>query len=258
MDDFILDKKIEAALNKQASGVHDGILERQRMQAAVHRRLEEERNMRHRSWKVMAAAAAAVCLMGGMTAMGLGKAAVYISHSNRNEAVNDYAAAEEMQKSYRTDVKMVEEFSNGYAFAEAVPHHSEAQDADGNTIEAGTAMSVVYEREGSESVYFEDGYSSLPLDFEADLSMTLDNGVVLQYSRMQNKFVPPDYVPTEEEQKLCEEGKLNLAYGSSEIEEMVSSMVQWEDGGITYSLFTFDEAITAEEMFQMAKEVVES
>ena len=35
-------------------------------------------------------------------------------------------------------------------------------------------------------------------------------------------------------------------------------MVQWEDGGITYSLFTFDEAITAEEMFQMSKEVVES
>lgn len=119
-------------------------------------------------------------------------------------------------------------------------------------------MSVIYEREGSESVNFEGVYSSLPLDFEADLSMTLDNGVVLRYSRMQNKFVPPDYVPTEEEQKLSEEGKLNLAYGSSEIEEMVSSMVQWEDGGITYSLFTFDEAITAEEMFQMAKEVVES
>ena len=91
----------------------------------------------------------------------------------------------------------------------------------------------------------------------ADQVMTLEDGTVLSYSSTVNKFVPPDYEITEEEKKLQEEGKLNVAYGSDEVEVMTSASVTWEQEDISYCLFTFEESMSAEELLSMAKEVAE-
>ena len=89
------------------------------------------------------------------------------------------------------------------------------------------------------------------------LNVTLEDGTVLSYSSTVNKFVPPDYEITEEEKKLQEEGKLNVAYGSDEVEVMTSASVTWEQEDISYCLFTFEESMSAEELLSMAKEVAE-
>lgn len=258
MDDFILEERIRKALSSRAEDVHVDAVQSQRMQTKVYQRLEEENRMKHRNWKKIVVAAAAICVMGSISAMALGKAAVVSSYSNKREAVYTYEEAAAKQKGFNSKVKSVKEFSNGYKFAEAMPKYEEEQDANGNTINKITTMGFYYTKNGLERVSLTGHPSTMSDGAVPEKTLTLDNGVELLYSTLHSKFVPEDYVATAEEEKLVAEGKLNLGYGSSEIEEMDSSSVFWKEDGLTYSLFTFETSITADEMLQMAKEVVES
>lgn len=258
MDDFILEERIKKALSSKAEDVHVDAVQSQRIQTRVYQRIEEENRMKHRNWKKIAIAAAAICVMGSISAMALGKATVGISHSSLNEAVFSYEEAVNKQKGFNSKVKSVEEFSNGYKFTEAVPRYEEEQDDKGNTLSKTTTMSFTYGKNGLDRVILTGHPSTMSEGTTPEKILMLDNGVELRYSRLHSKFVPPDYVATEEDEKLVASGKLNLAYGSSEIEEMDSSSVYWKEDGLTYSLFTFETSITADEMLQMAKEVVES
>ena len=118
-------------------------------------------------------------------------------------------------------------------------------------------MSFTYEKKGMEDVIFSSSRLTVP-GGNPDEVLVLDDGTELGYHKMANKFVPPDYTPTEEELKLQEEGKLNIGYGSDKVQEKVSVSVYWVQDGVIYSLFSFNDSLTAEEMFQMAKDVAES
>lgn len=257
MDDSILEKKIRTTLEKKSEEARVDALTSQRIRANVYGRIEEERNMKHRNWKKVVIAAAAICVFGSITAVALNKPKYISSHSSQNEAVRDYEAAKSMMHGFDASAKVVEEFSNGYKFKEAVPKYESTHDEEHNMLEQETSMSFTYEKKGMEDVIFSSSRLTVP-GGNPDEVLVLDDGTELGYHRMANKFVPPDYTPTEEELKLQEEGKLNIGYGSDKVQEKVSVSVYWVQDGVTYSLFSFNDSLTAEEMFQMAKEVAES
>lgn len=257
MDDSILEKKIRETLEKKSEEARVDALTSQRIRAKVYEAIEEERNMKHKNWKKVAVAVAAICIMGSITAVALTKPKYFSSHSSHNEVVTDYEEAKKMQAGFDGAVKVVEKFSNGYEFKEAVPKYESAHDEEHNVLETGTGMSFTYEKDGQPDVILSADRMSWPEE-NADESMTLEDGTELRFQRMENKFVPPDYEPTEEELKLQEEGKLNIGYGSSEIQTMVSASVTWKQDDVRYCLFTFNENMTAEEFLQMAKEVAEA
>ena len=72
-------------------------------------------------------------------------------------------------------------------------------------------------------------------------------------------FLPPDYEyePTEEEKALQEAGKLNIAYGSSEVEIKTSESYYWNEDGMYYCLIGFDLDLGEEAFKQMAAEIME-
>lgn len=164
-----------------------------------------------------------------------------------------------MQQGHDSRVKSVEGFSNGYTFKEAVPKYEETQDEGKNRLEQGVSMAFTYEKKGMKEVELSGSRLFVGMDGgnAPDQVMTLEDGTVLSYSSTINKFVPPDYEITEEEKKLQEEGKLNVAYGSDAVEVMTSAAVSWEQDDIHYCLFTFEENMSAEELLSMAKEVAE-
>ena len=123
MDDSILEKKIRAALEKKSEEARVDALTSRRIRANVYERIEEERNMKHRNWKKTVVAAAAICVFGTITAVAIKKPAYTSSHSSLNEVVRDYEAAENMMHGFDASVKVVEEFSNGSKFKEAVPKY---------------------------------------------------------------------------------------------------------------------------------------
>lgn len=257
MDNSVLEKKIKETLEKKAEAVRVNGLASQRFRAAVYERIEEEADMKHRNWKKTILAAAAICVLGSMTAIAVARPAFLTGSSSMAEAVYDYETARSMQEGYDGSVKTVEEFSNGYQFRYAVPEYGSSQDENYQTLDTETTMNFIYGKEGLPDVTLFNSRLSAPSE-SADETMVLEDGTELRYSRLANKFVPPDYEPTEEEVKLQEEGKLNIGYGSDEIQETVSVHVSWSQDGVTYSLLTFNENMGAEEMFQMAKEVAES
>lgn len=259
MDDFILEERIKETLQHKAGEVHVDAVRRQRIETKVYQRIEEENRMKNTNWKKTAVVAAAICILGSISAMALGRATSIVSYSSREEMVTDFSQAASMQKGYNSQVKVVENFSNGYKFAEAMPTYEEEKDEKGNTLLKQTQMSFRYVKEGRDSVSFSGGPSTAAnTGSPDDQVLKLENGVELRYSTLHSKFVPVDYQATEEELALAKAGKLNLGYGNDKVEEMDSSSVSWKEGDISYTLFTFDSSMTADEMLQMAKEIVES
>ena len=107
MDDLILEKKLKETLNKKSEEI-GGSLAGQRIRTRVFEAIEEEKNMKHRNWKKTAVAAAAICILGTMTAVAVGRPAFIMSGSSRNEIVRDYDQAVQMQEGYDGRVKSVE------------------------------------------------------------------------------------------------------------------------------------------------------
>lgn len=259
MDNSVLEKRIRETLEKKAEAVHVDARTSQRIRYTVYQKIEEETNMKPRNWKKVALATAAICVLGSITAVALGRPVYISSHSSHNEIVTDFAEAKAMQNGYDAALKVVEEFSNGYKFKNAVPKYETTHDEEHNALETATTMSFTYGKAGAPDVIFSGDRLTRPADTaEVGDTMVLEDGTKLIYHRMENKFVPPDYKPTEEELALQEQGKLNIGYGSSEIQEMTSVSVMWEQDGVSYSLFSFNDALGAEDMFQMAKEVAEN
>lgn len=258
MDNSILERKIKEALSKKAEETCADTFAAQRIWMKVHHQLEEEEHMKRRNWKKTAIVAAAICVLGSMTVLGLGKTVTVTGGSSPADMITSYAEAEAKQNSLDSYAKMVEKFSNGYEFEYAVPVHSEGTDKDGNVTGKETTMHVTYVKEGAANVSLSTSRITMGELGEPDAVLALEDGTELHYSTLVNKFVPVGYKMTEEEQKLMEAGKLNVAEGADEIEIKLSSSVIWEQDEITYHLFTFSQDMSADEMLQMAREVAES
>ena len=257
MDNFILEKKIKETLEKQSEHVPMDFLTDGRMKKQVFEEIEEAQTMKHGNWKRTVIAAAAICVLGSMTALGLGRATVMVGHSSNQNEIHSYEEARTAQANYNGNFAFPEKFSNGYQFKAAVPVHNEMQDDEGNVLGTETSLNVTYGNDGKEDVMLSAEEQVLEDSKDREPSLTLEDGTELYYSELNNKFVPPDYEATEEELKQQEEGTLNLAYGNDTVEVISSHMVSWSRNGLHYVLFQFGNDLSQEEFLTMAQEAAE-
>lgn len=261
MDDFILESKIRETLEKKSDEACADAFAARRIRAKVYQRLEEAEYMKKRNWKKMAVVTAAICVFGTMTALGIGKVVSFESSANPADAIQSFVAAQAKQESLDTQVKMVESFTNGYVFKEAVPMNETARDKDGNVTGTETTLYTVYEKDGENDLHVFSGRLSFGLPENPDAVKELEDGTELFYTSLVNKVVAEDYVITDEEKALQEAGKLNIAYDGRkgpEVDTSISSHVTWVQNGVTYSMMVMDGGLSAEEMFGMAQEIAES
>lgn len=74
------------------------------------------------------------------------------------------------------------------------------------------------------------------------------------------KAVPEGYKVTEEEQKMIDDGSLQVGYGdpSSQPEEHNLQNVSWYEDGIEYLIMNWNyDDLTKDQMIDMAKEVID-
>ena len=76
------DEQISHALYKQAGSLQVTSADEERMRCSVHRKIEEESRMRKWSPRKIMVVAAAVCVIGSMTAVAAGKVTQSSSHSS--------------------------------------------------------------------------------------------------------------------------------------------------------------------------------
>ena len=82
--------------------------------------------------------------------------------------------------------------------------------------------------------------------------------MLFTFYQFDYKFVPPDYEETEEDTAAVNAGSLQLAWGSSEVEEHIIQGVVWQEDDVRYMLSGMDLTLTADEMLYMAAQIVNS
>ena len=86
------------------------------------------------SAKKVALVAAAVALIGSVTAVAAGRLAASESHSNLNDAVKNYEEVAALEGEVGFAFPALEEFSNGFKFTSAVPAENSDYDEEGNVL----------------------------------------------------------------------------------------------------------------------------
>ena len=88
------------------------------------------------------------------------------------------------------------------------------------------------------------------------MNILVVDDVDVYYYSYTTKLVPSDYKITDEDKKAEENGELVFSYGSSEVEIKEVQSVSWKKDGMYYQLLQIDGNLTADELTEMASEVI--
>lgn len=232
------------------------------MKTQIDRRIkdaERSRRMKRFSMKKVVLAAAAVALLGSVTAAAAGRLAYTASHSSMADQVTDYSALAGVEEEVGFAFPAPETFSNGFRFAYAVPVDSSDYDEEGNVVSSYKAVDLNYTDGTQEVTFMISPGSSSEEEGRAPGSTPVwsgeKEGISLTVTRTVHRFVPPDYELTEEDRKAQEDGSVVFSYGSEAVEEMVSYDCTFEKDGLSYCVLGFDLTMEPEELAGMAAEL---
>ena len=252
-----LEEQIGRALCSRAESIQVTSADTERMRRSVHRKIEEESGMKKWNMKRVFVVAAAICVLGTITAVAAGKVA-YTSAggSHLDDFTYDKLGEMETKLGYTTNAPEV--FSNGYRFDMGMPTHQDAMDEDGNVIKSAESFSLHYKKAGSPDIFVTVQGTSL-FEEEGQPDQVFEhNGITLNYTRDQYRFVPPDYQASEEEKAKEAAGELYISYGSDTVTDQVAQSMLWKDGEKVYIITAMDNPMTAQDMAQMAGELIDN
>ncbi|WP_125116748.1 hypothetical protein [Agathobaculum sp. Marseille-P7918] len=255
MDEMKMDREMQEMLHQCAQELEAPEKLKTRIDFAV-RSGAMPRKVRRPFAKRLAAVAlvAAVAVTGAVAANGI---AAYTFGSSRS---NERMSYTETQAELTDGAKMPETFANGFAFDRGVHEYGGEKDEDGNTLREWTNIDADYQRDGvtlhlSIGAAKDDGTTADANHY--DETRTID-GVTVQYSTYDYKAVPADYQPIAEEQAAIDAGDLQIGYGANEITVQAYQFLRWQQDGVSYTLSGFDLGMTADELFDMAQEMIAS
>lgn len=227
---------------------------------SIHEKLSDKKKgevveMKKSTLVKVAAAALVLVAVSGSVGFAAGRASQWYSwgSSDLNADFSDY----EKSIAVFDEDAVLKEFSNGFVFTGFSNGGSAVKDENGNTLGNGSRIDVTYTNGENSIVYsIEKGSSTVYDDISsAAVAEYKEGDTIFYFHELKNKFVPTDYEMTPEEKVLVESGKLNVGYGSSQVEEKTSQSIYWQKDGNIHSLFGFDTGLTGEELFEMAKEL---
>jgi len=151
---------------------------------------------------------------------------------------------------------LIDTFENGYCFKEGNIIKNSFKDGNANVIENFKSVSFDYQKNG-DVVLFEQQKFNSKLTPSGDIIATV-NGTNLYYVHYINKVVSDDYELTEQDKKDQSSGKVVFSYddSASQIEVSQVQSVNWNKDGIQYDLLQIDGKLSAGELADMAREVI--
>lgn len=227
-----------------------------------NRSMKEECRMKHMSIKKVVVGVAAACLAVGMAAIAGNGLISIVGHGSSG---SDYTKFEDLEKAEAEigySIDAVENFSNGFRFEGIGIIEQAAENEAGEKLGERKTADLEYTK-GKDELFI---YVSKPFPGESEASFnsmdwdkTLTVGdITVGYSKDTYKAVPPDYELTEEDKANMEKGHFQLAYGTDQVEISQLQCVGWVKDGIQYSMNGFDLSQSADELLNMAKEIIES
>lgn len=193
------------------------------------------------------------------TAFAVGKMAGYIGHSTNKGTV---LPTQEQMKQYLGEVpKIVSEFENGYKFVNYAEGENAMVDDQGEKLE--TVKDYMFDFENAAnpgrnvSLLVSQRFTKVSEEDKKGIEEIEIEGRNVTLYEMDYKFVPPNYELTAEDKEKYEAGVLEISYGSDKVEEEHTTIVSWEEGGLSYSLlYSGQYELKAGDLIEMAREVI--
>ncbi len=202
--------------------------------------------------------AAALVVIGGITAIGAGKIAFTSGGHAVDEEVENLAELSEMAKEkLGGSVRIPENLAEGITFSSGVVNDTDAWDEEYQKLGSFPKAMAFYKDGNGKSYTLTISKPLEGIQEYAGIVTQTYQGMELSGKVDQYLFLPPDQKPSEEERQLEAEGKLFISYGSDEAEHETFTSVSWNEGSFVYLLSTFENAEVSE-MMEWAKTVIDS
>lgn len=238
----------------------DADLNQQRLQE-IHKKIGRRSDLMKLTKKKLATAVAAVMVitvMGTVTAVAAGKITSLISFSSQNDVIDSMTELVLQANDQMGAVpKLVDEFSNGMAFREGNITKVNGFDENNNQIITYPELMASYGNDSEVTLSSHVHQEVLAEESDTAGEQEVYQNVSLKAIEENYLFLPADASPSAEDQKLHDEGKLQISYGSSKEERKVFKSVSWSENGMDYLLYTSKE-IPLKTLIDMAKEVIDA
>lgn len=209
-----------------------------------------------KSRKKICMVAIAATFVLGITAFAASRiVSIWYSGSSGIPEYTSLPTSEQCIKDIGYEPVLIDEFENGYAFKNGSVVKNRLADDTGSVIEKFNSVTFRYEKEGDGVNFSQEKFIS-EHDVGENVIAKIDE-IDIYYTGYTNKFVPADYIMTDEDKKAEESGELVFSYGSSEVDIVRVQSIYWYRDGIRYSLMQMDGKLTQNDLMDMAREAIE-
>jgi hypothetical protein len=201
----------------------------------------------------------AACLtLFSVTALAAGEAAGIVGWNRIDTRTRNFEDLPKIEEKAGMDITAVEAFSNGYTFEYMEVSEAKTQDAQGNDLRNFKGIDLTYTKEGQPDIYIgmdpADMFGESP---EGDTAVKEIEGITVYYNYSEYLNLPVDEEPSQEErEREANERNFFISIGSDERYTNYTSSVNFEIDGVSYCLLGFDIDMTADELFEMAEEII--
>ncbi len=204
-------------------------------------------------------AVAACVMLFSITAVAAGKVASIVSWNRIDTRTESFADLSKIEEKAGMSVAAVEAFSNGYTFDHMEVKEMKTQDDDGNDLNKYKGISIEYAKDGMPEIFVNMDPSEVYDESDGDRATEVKevNGVTLHYNYDEYLGLLVGEKATDEEMQREEtDDHFFISSGTDVRETYFVSSVSFEMDGITYMLMGFDLDMTADELFEMAEELI--
>ena len=202
----------------------------------------------------------AACLtLFSVTALAAGEAAGIVSWNRIDTRTRNFEDLPKIEEKAGMDITAVEAFSNGYTFEYMEVSEAKTQDADGNDLRNFKGIDLTYTKEGCPDIYIDMDQADMYGDpHDRDTAVREIDGITVHYNYDEYLNLPDGERPTEEELQRAETDKhFYISDGGSDPRyTSYVSAASFEIDGIIYCILGFDLDMTADELFDMAEEII--
>jgi len=227
--------------------------------------IEGDNNMKIKFLKVRTAMIAGLICIVTTATVAATSGSFWISSGSKNNVIKIFPSSDTVKSNVGFLPKYAEKFDGGFKFQSFNYSNSSLKNDDGSSIIKTKDAHFNYTKDGArkdQALYLnataiDQKYFDEDENIKSNSNISECNGIKIYYHSIQRKVVPEDYKQTEEDLKLINEGRLDMAFGSDKIEEYNSQSVMWYEDGIEYNIInkSYDD-VNRDAMIQMAKTVI--
>ena len=155
--------------------------------------------------------------------------------------------------------KALEDLPGGFTFSEASITYIQGDDEGGAQVVKTKGITFYYDKGQKEKGKYLS-LNTTPLIEEMVRSekeeKILKGNKELYYTAQTMKFVPEGYTLTEKDEEAVAAGKLEISYGTDEVEVSQVQSLSWYEEGVSYMLQDMNYEMDKEQLIEMAQAIM--